>query len=87
MVGVFSIADAAVVGSFLTLVGVLVSARWAYRAAKETRPNGGSSMRDDILDIKADLRDIKAVQRAQEVRIHDLEFPAHVRITPSLTED
>lgn len=59
MVGVLSAPDAVVIAALLAAVGSTVGA-WvsAYRAAKQTRPNGGSSMRDAIDRIEAQLRDV-----------------------------
>lgn len=57
MLAVFSAPDAVVIAALLAAVGSSI-ATWvnSHRAAKQTKPNGGSSMRDAIDRIEGTLR-------------------------------
>jgi hypothetical protein len=74
MIAVFSYPDALVVGAFLTASGTGLATWWnSHQAVKQTRPNGGSSMRDVIDRIETKLDTHTELIAAHGERIAALE--------------
>ena len=87
----FSQADAAVFSAICVAIpatiAAIVGAYKAWQTNKQTRPNGGSTMRDaldrieqsvaelatDVRDVKEDVRSIRDDQRSDHARITRLE--------------
>ena len=63
MIAVFTAPDATVIAALTTAAAATAATWWnAHKAAKATRPNGGSSMRD-VVDRIEDKLDTEVVPR------------------------
>lgn len=93
-VAIISQGDAVVISAIVAAIPVTimatVAAYNAWRASRQTRPNGGNSMRDaldrieqnvtdlttDVREIREDVRSIRDDQRSDHARITRLENPS-----------
>lgn len=87
-VAIISQGDAVVISAIVAAIPVTimatVAAYNAWRANRETRPNGGNSMRDTLNTVLDEVREVKADQREirEDVRsIRDDQRSDHARIT------
>lgn len=70
MIGVFTAPDATVLAALLAAVAAWATTAWnSHRTAKQTRPNGGSSMRDvmDRIESKIDDEVVPRLDRGSSI--------------------